>query len=182
MVAILSKGEARLSQDIQFEREAIMADPSWEEFNLLAALRRHMGILWKVKADGPEEALVPRGLGHPEPWPWYPTPTPSAPAVDSLVAAVTAQQLAATVAEPLRTQLEQSASASIAQVLDDYCGTPPRLIPWPYPGPPPWVFVIASELNAIANASESPTMQAGLLKVAGQVLERGFGQAASVVR
>jgi hypothetical protein len=136
------------------------------------------------------EAVVPRG--HPVPIPWYPTPTPWMlahpiptpwmPAVGALVAAVNAQQLAATVEGPLRAQLEQSASASIAQVLDDYCGTPPRLIPWPYPGPPPWVFAIASELNTIANASESPAMQAGLLKVAGQVLERGFGQAPSAIR
>ncbi len=82
------------------------------------------------------EAVVPRGLGYPLPIPWYPIPSPWMPAVDALAAAVSAQQLAATVEGPLRAQLEQSASASIAQVLDDYCGTPPRLIPWPYPGPP----------------------------------------------
>ena len=128
------------------------------------------------------EAVVPHGLGHPIPTPWHPVPIPWMSAVDALVAAVTAQQLAATVEGPLRAQLEQSASASIAQVLDDYCGTPPRLIPWPYPGPPPWIFAIASELNTIANASESVAMQAGLLKIAGQVLERGFGQAPSALR
>jgi hypothetical protein len=109
-------------------------------FNYLAAQRQNMGYFWKVKADGVEEA-VPRGLGFPMPHPWmlayYPFPNPWMPAVDALVAAVNAQQLAATVEGPLRAQLEQSANASIAQVLDDYCGTPPRLIPWPYPGPPP---------------------------------------------
>jgi hypothetical protein len=131
------------------------------------------------------EAVVPHGFGHPIPTPWmlaYPFPHPWMPAVEALVAAVNAQQLAATVEGPLRGQLEQSASASIARVLDDYCGTPPRLIPWPYPGPPPWVFAIASKLNTIANGSESAGMQAGLLKVAGQVLERGFGQAPAALR
>ncbi len=162
------------------------------EFNLLAAMYQRMAdalalseTYQTVKRDGFEEAAVPRGVGHPIPTPWmlaYPVPQPWMPAVSALVAAVSAQQLAATVEGPLRAQLEQSASASIAQVLDDYCGTPPRLIPWPYPGPPPWVFAIASELNTIANASESAAMQAGLLKVAGQVLERGFGQAPSAVR
>jgi hypothetical protein len=156
---------------------------SWAdvEFNLLAAMRQRMaealalaGTFPTVKRDGFEEAAVPRGF--------YPMPHPWMPAVDALVAAVSAQQLAATVEGQLRTQLEQSASASIAQVLDDYCGTPPRLIPWPYPGPPPWVFAIATELNTIANASESAAMQAGLLKVAGQVLERGFGRATSALR
>ena len=157
------------------------------EFNLLAAMYQRMHDAL-VAAEtyptvGSEEAAVPRGF-YPIPSPWtpaYPTPTPWMPAVGALVAAVNAQQLAATVEGPLRDQLEQSASASIAQALDDYCGTP-RLIPWPYPGPPPWVFAIASELNAIANASDSPAMQAGLLKVAGQVLERGFGQASAAVR
>jgi hypothetical protein len=159
---------------------------SWAEleFNLLAALLarlRNPGFIPMVKPDGFEEAAVPRGF-YPVPHPWtlaHPMPHASIPAVDALVAAVNAQQLAATVEEPLRAQLEQSASASIAQVLDDYCGTPPRLIPWPYPGPPPWVFAIASELNTIANASDLAGMQAGLLEVAGQVLERGFGQARS---
>jgi hypothetical protein len=96
-----------------------------------------------------------------------------------LVAAVGVQQLAATVPEgtTLRGQLEQSANATIDQVLDDYCGTPPRLIPWPWPGPPPWVFSIAAELNAIANTAQAAGMQQGLLKVAGQVLQRGFRQA-----
>jgi hypothetical protein len=51
-----------------------------------------------------------------------------------------------------------------------------RFIPWPWPGPPPWVFSIAAELNRIANSAEAAGMQEGLLKVAGQVLQRGFGQ------
>lgn len=114
---------------------------------------------------------TPTPWSQPEPWPWT-------PAVAALVNAVEAQQLAATLAGPLRARLEQSAGGSIAQVLDDYCGTPPRLVPWPYPGPPPWVFAIAAELNAIANTAETAGMQEGLLKVAGQVLERGFAQTA----
>jgi hypothetical protein len=109
---------------------------------------------------------------------------PWSPAVPALVAAVGVQQLAAAVPEgtilpdrtTLRSQLEQSASTSIAQVLDDYCGTPPRMIPWPWPGPPPWVFSIAAELNAIANTAEVAGMRDGLLAVAGQVLQRGFRQ------
>jgi hypothetical protein len=153
------------------------------EFNLVAAMRQRMAealaLAGTLPMVGSEEAAVPHGF-YPIPTPWtLPIPQPWMPAVGALVAAVTAQQLAATVEGPLRAQLEQSASASIAQVLDDYCGTPPRLIPWRYPGPPPWVFAIASELNAIANASKSAAMQAGLLKVAGQVLERGFGQTPS---
>jgi len=102
-----------------------------------------------------------------------PSPDPWRQAVSALVAAVNVQQLAATVEGPMRGQLERSASASIAQVLDDYCGTPPRKVPWPYPGPPPWNFAIASELNAIANMVTTAGMRDGLQKVAGQVLQSG---------
>jgi hypothetical protein len=38
------------------------------------------------------------------------------------------------------------------------------------------VFSIAAELNRIANTAQAAGMQQGLLKVAGQVLQRGFGQ------
>jgi hypothetical protein len=122
-------------------------------------------------------------LAHRHPLPKYPgqfmlpVPCPWYPAVHALVSAVTAQQVAQAVQEPLRSQIERSASECIAQALDGYCGTPPRSIPWPFPGPPPWIFAIASELNAIANTVEAPGMREGLLNVAGQVVERSFGQA-----
>jgi hypothetical protein len=104
---------------------------------------------------------------------------PSRRVVRALAAAVSAQQLALTVEGPLRDRIEQSANASIEQVLIDYCGTPPRLIPWPLPGPPPWTLAIAFELSEIANATEAVGMREGLLKVAGQVLQRAYGQSAS---
>ena len=122
-----------------------------------------------------EAALHSPGSGYSDvALPQDPVPMfPWTQAVSALVAAVNVQQLAATVEGPLRGQLEHSASASIAQVLDDYCGTPPRKIPWPFPGPPPWNFVIASELNSIANTVTAAGMREGLLKVAGQVLQSG---------
>jgi hypothetical protein len=141
-------------------------------------------LVYEATHAGPDPVPWRTHLGPvPDPWRTDPSPTPWTPAVSALVAAVNAQQLAANVEEgSVRTQLEQSASASIAQVLDDYCGTPPRRIPWPFPGPPPWVFAIASELNAIANTATDAGMREGLLKVAGQVLQRGFGQAGSGTR
>jgi hypothetical protein len=53
---------------------------------------------------------------------------------------------------------------------------------WPWPSPPPWIFAIATELNRIANTAEAAGMQAHLLNVAGQVLQRGFGQGAPGAR
>jgi hypothetical protein len=100
--------------------------------------------------------------------------------VAALVEAVGVQQLAASLPEgPARTQLQDSANAAIAQILDSYCGTPPRLVPWPWPGPPPWVYEIASELTDVANALHGD-MRDALLQVAGQVVgaARGGGTAA----
>lgn len=148
---------------------------------------QHYGYLYKVQADPPEYAMHPSGQRlhksfHP-PLPELPgQPHPFLRVVETLVAAVNVKQLATTVQGPMQAQLEMSADASIAQVLDDYCGTPPRVIPWPWPGPPPWVFPIASELSAIANVTKSTVMRDGLLKVAGQVLERASGQVASIGR
>ena len=45
----------------------------------------------------------------------------------------------------------QSATQTIQNLIDDYCGTPPRKIPWPFPGPPPWAWQIASELSLFAS-------------------------------
>jgi hypothetical protein len=43
--------------------------------------------------------------------------------------------------------------------------------------PNPGVFAIAAELNRIANTAEAAGMQAGLLTVAGHVLQRGLARA-----
>jgi hypothetical protein len=115
------------------------------------------------------EALPPDSV------PAGPVPDPWKAVTATLVSAVTAKQLALSMKGSAGAQMEKSASAAIEQVLDDYCGTPPRKIPWPYPGPPPWSYGIASELMAIANASQVAGLREDLTKVAGQVVQRGFG-------
>ncbi len=103
-----------------------------------------------------------------------PNPSPWRHVVEGFVAAVSVRDLASQVPdEAVRNEMERSASQSIVQLLDDYCGTPPRL--WPWPGPPPWVFGIASELNAIASTLEAGGLRSGLQEVAGQVVAKGFG-------
>jgi len=105
-----------------------------------------------------------------------PNPSPWRQVVEDFVAAVSVRDLASRVSdEALRKQMEQSAGQSIVQLLDDYCGTPPRLWPWPWPGPPPWVFGIASELNAIASTMQEGGLRSGLQEIAGQVVAKGFG-------
>jgi len=69
-------------------------------------------------------------------------------------------------------QVIAHAEATVAEFLDDYCGTPPRLIPWPYPGPPPWVSALAAELVQEANQLHEGPLQAALVRLSGQVLDR----------
>jgi hypothetical protein len=115
----------------------------------------------------------PGNLALPQPHPppamrHHPVAVPSL--VEALVAAAGVQQLAATLPDgPARTQLQNSAEATITQVIDGYCGTPPRLVPWPWPGPPPWAYEIASALTDIAFA-EHGAMRDALLQVAARIV------------
>ena len=70
----------------------------------------------------------------------------------------------------------RSSTAAIAEILDDWCGTPPRKWPWPWPGPPPWVWEIASELSMIANSLSAGSLRDGMLDVAAQVIQKGSNQ------
>jgi len=123
----------------------------------------------------PTELLEPLGP-HPDPW---------MTAMPALVAAAAVLQMAAPELAPelgsdLKQRLLGSATKSIQDVLDDYCGTysgppiPPRRMYWPWPSPPPWLFAMAEELQRIANTAEAAGMQAYLLNVAGQVVQRGL--------
>jgi hypothetical protein len=74
-------------------------------------------------------------------------------------------------------QVVAAVDTAVAKFLDDYCGTPPRAIPWPFPGPPPWVEPIASQLTAVANTLQQGNLRTGLLQLAGQMLDKAFGGA-----
>jgi hypothetical protein len=106
---------------------------------------------------------VPAHAGpQPDPWRWL---------VSVLVTAVNARVLAATLKGAAQKEAEEAANSAIARILDDYCGTPPKAVPWPFPGPPPWLIPIATELSAFANMVEAGPLRDGLNQVAGQVLQ-----------
>jgi hypothetical protein len=122
-----------------------------------------------------EMMAVRPGIGPP-PVPWMafgPSPSPWLAAVSILVQAVNVKQIAASLPEgDLRTQLDARADDSIDRVLDDWCGTRP---PWPWPGPPPWVIGIASQLTAVANSVQSGFVREELIRIAGRALEKSAG-------
>jgi hypothetical protein len=73
----------------------------------------------------------------------------------------------------------RGAETGIQEFLDDFCGTPPRKIPWPWPGPPPWVLPLASDLVMFANALQAGEFRDGLMHVAGQIVQKGYSNTAA---
>lgn len=106
-----------------------------------------------------------------------PEPSPWRVAVGQLVQAAQAKDLAAKLPRGLQEETVKSASAAIAEILDDWCGTPPRKWPWPWPGPPPWLWDIVSELTAVANTLPAGSLREGLIEVAAQAVQKSAPQA-----
>ena len=97
---------------------------------------------------------------NPDPVPW---------SVAFLVSAASSIQAAANMTnKSAAKQIIAAANQAIAAFLDsdDIC---PR---WPWPGPPPWLSIIASELTLYANTLQEGSLRKGILQVAGQVLDR----------
>ena len=65
-------------------------------------------------------------------------------------------------------QMIAAADQAITAFLDsdDIC------LRWPYPGPPPWLSIIASELTLVANTFQDGALRTGVLQEAGQILDR----------
>jgi len=66
------------------------------------------------------------------PWPWEPR---EILAIASLLSAISLRDAAFRMPEgPQKASLERTTDARIAELIDDYCGTPPGS-PWPSPSP-----------------------------------------------
>jgi hypothetical protein len=90
-------------------------------------------------------------------------------AVDFLISAVTSKIAAANMTNfTVAQQIIAAADETIETFLDcdDICP------PWPYPGPPPWLTVIAAELTFVANSLQEGSLQTGILQLAEQVMDR----------
>jgi hypothetical protein len=65
--------------------------------------------------------------------------------------------------------LMKSSNTALAQIIDDWCGTPPRKYPWPWPGPPPWVWEVTSQLSLFANSLAAGSLRDEVLGIAGKL-------------
>ena len=98
--------------------------------------------------------------GNPDPVPW---------AVAFLVAAVSSKAAAANMKN--KTAGHQFMAAA-DQAIEGFLDSDDICPPWPYPGPPPWLSIIASELTVVANTLQEGSLRTGILQVAGQLLDR----------
>jgi len=128
------------------------------------------GPIHRLTAD-PEinpQPLPPRSLVA------EPNPDPlQNPAVRYLATLASMKELGASIGTEKGQTFVAAAEAGIQSFLDDFCGTPPRRIPWPWPGPPPWVLPLAAELVSVANA-QSGAFREVLIQVAGRVADAGI--------
>jgi hypothetical protein len=102
----------------------------------------------------------------PDPVPW---------SVAFLVSAVSSAQAAANMTNKAASQqIIAAANQTIAAFIDsdDICP------PWPWPGPPPWLSMIASELTLVASNLQEGSLRTAILQAAGQVLDRAQALAA----
>jgi hypothetical protein len=76
---------------------------------------------------------------------------------------------------PNAMQVAGSSGPKDQQLLDDSCGTPSRR--WPWPGPPPWVWQIASQLLTFANSLPAGTLHDDILDIAGQAVDSSIAKA-----
>jgi hypothetical protein len=103
-------------------------------------------------------------------------PDPWRAAVDQLIWAAQARDLADKLPDSrLKGELHRSAGVAIEALLDEWCGTPPRRQPWPWPGAPPWVWEIVAALSFAAHPLQPGSLRDGLEQVAVQALQKAAG-------
>lgn len=139
----------------------------------------YLPLLWAYPPPQPHPEPLPtypHGIAlfsertNPDPVPWRAWPPDPIPwSVAFLVSAVSSKVAAANMTnETAARQIIMAADQAIAAFIDsdDIC---PR---WPYPGPPPWLSIIASELTLVASSLQEGALRTGILQAAGQVLDR----------
>ncbi len=99
---------------------------------------------------------------NPDPVPW---------SVAFLVSAVSSKVAAANMTNKAAAQ---QFIATTDQAITGFIDGDDICPPWPFPGPPPWLSVIESELTLVANTLQEGTLRTSILQVAGRVLDRAL--------
>lgn len=146
---------------------------TWDFSGLIYAwLHGHLG-------QTPLVPPVERAESDPQPSPWKgvlqigsgPNPWRAEISVAaSLMSAISLKVAAARVPNNQNALLISSMDARIGEIIDDYCGTPPRS---PWPGPSPQSYGLAAGLTFLAGTlPEESKLQAAVAEVVARVLEK----------
>jgi hypothetical protein len=92
-----------------------------------------------------------------------------------IIQAVLSKEIASSVSEPLRGDINKSAEKSISWIIDDWCGTPSISHRPPKPLPGPTGLDLALAVATFANlATKSGSFRDELMKIAGQITESAY--------
>jgi hypothetical protein len=93
-----------------------------------------------------------------------------------VVRAVISKEIAANLAEPLRSNINKSADTTISWIIDDYCGTSIHSHRTPRPMPGPHGVDLAVSVATFANlVARSERFREELLRVAGEIAQKAYG-------
>ena len=125
--------------------------------------------------------------GGPFPQPWRfgaqigsqrstPHPVPWRVVVSELLSEVSLQEVAQRMPEgEEQNRLRERYGARISEIIDDFCGTSWRR-PIPVPGPRPWVLPAVEQLAAAAHSLQEGSMREEILRVAGELMQKGLSE------
>jgi hypothetical protein len=89
--------------------------------------------------------------------------------------AAAVKELASTLSSPLQGEVIAQADNSIANIIDDFCGTMVPFVPHPWPGPSPAALELATQLTIGANTIvQSQAMRIELLRISKTLIEKAY--------
>ena len=155
---------------------------------------------WKYVFPGVAQRIpeLQRYGPFPEPWepaaPWHsgpfpdpwrtrlgferlaPDPQPWRSVVSALLSEISLKEVAGSMPEgELQSRLRERYDGRISEIIDEYCGTG-RRPPIPIPGPRPWVLPAVEQLAAAAHSLQEGSMREEILRVAGELAQKGLGE------
>ena len=107
-----------------------------------------------------------------------PQPLPPRVMTAIFVAQLAVKDLASRLPKEQAGELNSTLEQSIADEIDFVCGTVPH-VHGPIPGPSPFPFAIAAELNLLGNSMQEGTLRNSVVELAGQILNKATAPAAA---
>lgn len=100
-----------------------------------------------------------------------PQPLPPRALAALFIAQLSVRELASHLPREQGSDLTTRVDQAIADEIDFVCGSVPH-VHGPVPGPPPYPFAVAAELNIVGNVLQEGTLRTSVLQLAGQIINQ----------